>query len=305
MWKVAKYVGELALARLGPAAVVRGRMRHRSLILAYHNIVPDGEAPGGDVAVHLPAASFREELDLLGELAEVVPLENVLSGTEGRGSRPRVAITFDDAYVGALTVGLALLREREMPATIFVAPQFTDGRGFWWDEVADPERRAGLGERLRATALTQHNGEDALIRAWLLAGGGSGTHAPQHARCASAELLAGALEHPGITLGSHSWSHPNLTRLDPVRLEEELTRPLQWLAQFPGRFLPVVAYPYGLTSPMVERAAAAAGYRAGLMVRGGWCPRRLESPFSVPRLNIPAGLSTPGFELRLAGILAG
>jgi len=300
-----KRAAEFALTRLGPVSLFRPRMRGRSLILAYHNIVPDGQSPGGDRAVHLPAATFRAELALLARYAEVLPLPVVLAEPSAPRQRPRVAITFDDAYTGALTVGVSLLREQGFPATVFVAPAFLDGRGFWWDEVVAPGHGSGFDPDFRDIALSRLQGDDALVRAEVRASGGWETTAPIHARCASVAALETALEYPGLTLASHTWSHPNLTVLDHSRLYEELARPLAWLRRFGDRALPMLSYPYGLTSPSVEHAARAGGYQAGFTVTGGWCPPGGIAPFAVPRLNIPAGLSASGFEVRLAGLLAG
>ncbi len=53
-------------------------------------------------------------------------------------------------------------------------------------------------------------------------------------------------------------------------------------------------------------AAAAAGYAAALRVDGGWIPDpRAADRLDLPRLNVPAGVSRRGFELRTAGMLAG
>jgi peptidoglycan/xylan/chitin deacetylase (PgdA/CDA1 family) len=110
-----------------------------------------------------------------------------------------------------------------------------------------------------------------------------------------------AARYPGLNLGSHTWSHPNLTRLTDAELAEELTRPLGWLRERFPRVIPWLTYPYGLTDERVARATGRARYEAALRVDGGWfgpSPAR----FSLPRFNVPAGLSSAGFRLRLAGL---
>jgi hypothetical protein len=66
----------------------------------------------------------------------------------------------------------------------------------------------------------------------------------------------------------------------------------------------MLAYPYGISSPEVERAAKAVGYMAAFRVHGGWM-KRADTRWSLPRFNVPAGLSRAGFRLRLAGHFAG
>jgi peptidoglycan/xylan/chitin deacetylase (PgdA/CDA1 family) len=294
---VLKGLVENVMVSSGVLRLARHRVRHHSLILAYHNIVPHGEVPAGDRSLHLPQRAFAEQLDLLQTTHEVVALHDLLEPETGARHRPRAALTFDDAYRGAVTAGVTEVVRRGLPATIFVAPAFV-GATFWWDALAPG---GGFPDHLREDALVEARGEDAAVRRWAVGHGLHPAPVPAHAKVGSeAELLAAA-QHPGITWGSHSWSHPNLARLSGAELAAELQRPLQWLEQrFPRRSA-VIAYPYGLTSPAVERAAAAAGYRAGLLVAGGWASGD-DDPYRLPRLNIPAGLSLNGFRIRAAGV---
>lgn len=295
-----KRLVEHVLVASGVARSAQRRVQGRALILAYHNIVPRSQPAGGEQALHLPQDVFASHLDVLQDMLDIVPLDALLAaGTRAApASRPRAAITFDDAYRGAVGAGVDELARRSLPATIFVAPGFVDGGTFWWDALAD----AGtLPDALRHEALTTAGGDDGAVRRWAAARGLSLRQTPSHATVASEAELQAAARHDGITLGSHSWSHPNLTRLAGPRLEEELRRPLEWLQARFSRVTSTLAYPYGLASVDVERAAAAAGYDAGLLIAGGW-RRGDEHPFRVPRLNVPAGLSPNGLALRSAGL---
>src|SRR6476646_910636 len=99
-----KQAVERLLIGAGVAGVSRARLRHRSVVLAYHNVVPDDAPPVGDLSLHLSQSRFAAQLDELARHAEVVPLDAVFSRAVGK--RPRVAITFDDAYLGAVTRGV-------------------------------------------------------------------------------------------------------------------------------------------------------------------------------------------------------
>jgi len=284
-------------------------MRGSTLILAYHNIVPHGQNPVGDRSLHLAQRDCAAHLNTLGETHDVVPLEEALEDAledrhgarAGRGERPRAAITFDDAYRGAVTAGIGELARRRLPATLFVAPAFVGGGSFWWDALADSAMGAPA-PAMRARALAALHGRDEEIRSWASREGMVMNDLPHHARCATEDELAAACDHSGITIASHSWSHANLATLGDTELAAELSRPVTWLrSRFP-RVLPFVSYPYGASSEAVERAAAAAGYRAALRIEGGWVRGGIDNAFAVPRLNIPAGLSARGFALRAAGL---
>lgn len=296
-----KGLAEAALLYGGPAALSRRRRGSRTLILAYHNILPDSGRPGRDESLHLPRHAFAEQLDALAEHCDVIPLGQALNGA-GNGDRPRVAVTFDDAYHGAVTAGAAELARRNLPATFFVAPGFLGGRSFWWDSIVVPGSPV-LPDLVRSQALDSYAGRDAQIREWARVQGWSLDEPDPASRCSTEQDLLVALDHPGITVGSHTWSHPNLPRLAGTELEMELRRPLEWLRERFVRVLDWLSYPYGLASPAVETAAKDAGYAAAVLVSGGWMGERTENPFVIPRFNVPAGISLEGFRLRLSGLL--
>lgn len=303
MRSVLKRGAERVLARAGEARLRRGSLATRALVLAYHNIVPDGEAIAGDRSLHLPQRRFAEQLDLLGAHCEVVPLDEVLTPARQPATKPRVAITFDDAYRGAVWVGVQELAERGMPATLFVAPGFPGGASFWWDLYAD-ERSGSVPADFRRHCLSALRGDDAAVRAAAQERGRTSTAPPEHATAASETELLAVEQNAGITLGSHTWSHRNLQGLDEASVREELGRSLQWLRDRFLRSIPWLAYPYGLYSPTVERIAKEAGYVAALRVDGGWMPPRDVPRFALPRFNVPAGLSASGFLLRISRVLA-
>jgi peptidoglycan/xylan/chitin deacetylase (PgdA/CDA1 family) len=285
----------------GIPRAMRARRRGEVLVLAYHDIVPDGEAAIGDRSLHLPRARFAEQLDALARTHDVIPLERALAGH--KGERPAAVITFDDAYRGAVTIGVSELTGRGMPATIFVATAFVNGGDFWWDALTAAGAHAPTPE-LRTRALTECAGEDARIRAMAsrerLA---IASAPPAHARGASERELAAAAALAGMTFGSHTHGHPNLARLTGDALRAELELPLAWLRERFSNVLPIISYPYGLSSPEVERAAKRAGYAAGFRIDGGWMSRGASNAFALPRLDVPSGLSAAGFALRCAGVL--
>src|SRR5690606_35559597 len=100
----AKSTVETLLIRSQLPSLIR-RVRPSDLILAYHNVVPEGESAAGDRSLHLPVADLRSQLDRLTRTHDVVPLASLLDPGVER-NRPRVAITFDDAYRGAITCGV-------------------------------------------------------------------------------------------------------------------------------------------------------------------------------------------------------
>lgn len=288
---------ETALVRSGVARVAGRRLRGRALVLAYHNVVPSGEPRSGELSLHLPQAEFARHLEILGEAADVVPLASVLDEAGDPGRR-RVAITFDDAYEGAMTAGLDELRRRGLPATVFVTPGLL-GCDTWWDRLGD--RHGGvIPEVARRHALETLQGDRDRVLDW----SEEGTGRRVLPRIATESILSEAARQSGVTFGAHSWSHRNLSVLDERDLAAELAPPLQWLRERFANTIPWLAYPYGLTSAGVAAAAARVGFRGAFRVRGGWMASAPADLHSLPRLGVPAGLSANGLALRLSGIAA-
>jgi peptidoglycan/xylan/chitin deacetylase (PgdA/CDA1 family) len=297
-----KRAAEYVLLHGGVARAARGRMRGRSLVLAYHNVVPDGERPVGETSLHIPQRRFAEQLDALQHWCRVVPITDVLTDQDGE---PRAAITFDDAYLGAVTTGIAEVARRGLPATIFVATGRLEGNAFWWDSLAPAGGEWKVHRRTHA--LQECRGVQEAVEEWMASEhGASPARLPPHACAARLPDLEAALQHPGITLGSHTVRHPNLTCLAAAELQHELQESKSWLEErFGGAAVPWLAYPYGITTEEVAAAAAALGYAGAFRVSGGWLPRQSPARYELPRLNVPSRLSSDGFALRISGLLAG
>jgi peptidoglycan/xylan/chitin deacetylase (PgdA/CDA1 family) len=142
-----------------------------------------------------------------------------------------LAVTFDDALRSVLLLGLPVLRELEVPATVFVPTGFVEGgRPFAW-----PESEHWLD--------TEHAGElDGM--SW-------------------AELAE--LREAGWEVGSHSVSHARLTELGGERLRRELRDSREAIERRVGPCRSI-AYPYSDVDDRVAASARAAGYEAGAAV---------------------------------------
>ena len=90
------------------------------------------------------------------------------------------------------------------------------------------------------------------------------------------------LADAGWEVGSHSFSHPHLTRIDDDALDHELQGSRDAIEQRLDRPCRSIAYPYGACDERVRAAAARAGYTAGCTtggtLRGG--------PLGWPRVGV-------------------
>lgn len=294
-------VAETVIVRSGLATLLRRRLRGRAVVLAYHNVVPTGERLSGESSLHLPQRQFARHLDLIASAARVVPLDSLFEESAPL-DECRVAITFDDAYHGALTAGIEELRRRSMPGTVFVAPGLL-GRDTWWDHLG--AANAGvIPDDTRHYAVEDLRGDRDAVLSWFASAAPMNTSPAALPRIGTESELAIAAGEPGVTIGVHSWSHRNLSVLSEGELDTELASSLAWLQERYATTIPWLTYPYGLATPTVERAAERARLRGAFLVNGGWMSEHLVRSHTLPRMNIPAGLSPNGLALRLCGIAA-
>lgn len=282
----------------------RGSRRTPVAILSYHNVVPAGDPPLGDISLHLPLDEFRSHLDSVQEFFGVIPLRSLLDG-DVESSRPSVAITFDDAYRGALDLGIPELLSRGLPATVFVSPGLLGAPGFWWDLLADPEG-GGLPSDIRVHALSNLEGSQEEVLQWASTQGLRSQPVGAHYQPVENAEVRSLVKNSLIGVGSHTWSHVDLASASPDRARGELEKPVGWLEKIGGS-PEIISYPYGSIEAGQEKLVRGAGYRMGFMIRGGRASREgiRNRPFSIPRINVPRGLSPEGLILRATGTWLG
>ncbi|MEX0701757.1 MAG: polysaccharide deacetylase family protein [Planctomycetales bacterium] len=219
MQRVQQTVGVWKRALAARAAVVcravrRGPARGTFGILMYHRVteaVPDAPFPTWNVTPRRFRAQLR---GLLGRGYRPRHLREVLADcAAGRPIAPRTfVVTFDDGYENNYTEAYPVLRELGVPATIFLATAYLDGRTPFPN---DDWEAAGTAK--------------APLDSWR-----------PLATWQCKEMLAGGL----IDLGTHTHTHADF-REQSERLYRELRFSLDVLRQKFGLEDATFAFPYG------------------------------------------------------------
>jgi peptidoglycan/xylan/chitin deacetylase (PgdA/CDA1 family) len=171
-----------------------------------------------------------------------------VTASEALAGRARsLHVTFDDAYK-SVEAGLAVLERLGIPATVFACSGYAED-----------------GQPLDVPELA----EEALAH-------------PEEMATMTWEELRGLAER-GVEIGSHTITHPHLTRLSDAELRRELGDSRTRLEDELGRACAMLAYPYGENDARVRDAAHRAGYAAAFALRETFAP---ADTFAVPRVDL-------------------
>ena len=195
-------------------------------ILCYHSIDADWESN-----LAMPPIRFAEQCAWLREHRRVVDLqEGVRRLVEWRLPRGFVALTFDDGFSDLHTFALPVLRQYELPATVFL-----------------------IAERFKSTTREVDWVDDP---------------PPWPLRTLTAEQVL-EMHEAGIRFGSHGLVHQDLTLLGETECLSGLKTSRELLEDLLKTHVRWLAYPRGRHDERVRRAAERAGFTHGFAMYGG------------------------------------
>jgi peptidoglycan/xylan/chitin deacetylase (PgdA/CDA1 family) len=224
------------------------RQQRRVVVLCYHSIHPS-----------LPFASatpnlFRDHLRWLSTHCEVVPLRALRThASRSNGTKPVVAITFDDGYEDNYTYAFPLLMEAGTAATVFLTTGLID---------ADPG--------VVRTFCDLYNVPPELV---------AGLSWPQIHK----------MREGGVEFGAHTHTHPSLSFIGAARASTEIRTSKDILEERLQEPIVSFAYPFGKPGIHFDAGTvdvvAALGFECAVTVhyRG---VRADDSPLRIPRFAV-------------------
>lgn len=263
------------------------RAAHDGLtVLTYHRVLPAPACAAYPFpSLAMPLDAFRAQMRRVAEQFEVVTVsEGVKRVSEGRlGARPLASVTFDDGYADNATNAAPILDELDIRATFFLVHDFVvAGRPLWFDRASAALRAVGLDmTAIEGLKLLEPRERENSIEALEKAAGKSAL-----LDCApmSRDQALGLIRS-GHEIGSHTLTHPILTRTSDAELEDEVTRSKSALEAWLGHSIDGFCYPNGDHDERVRSVARSAGYLWACSTRAGRNHAPLE-PFDVQRIDV-------------------
>jgi len=191
------------------------------------------------------------------------------------GDKPGVLLTFDDGLANNHANALPVLQKFEAPAVFFVTLQ----------HILDPRDLLPGSRELARMGWGREQAVPKTIAVDIYDG-------------MSVEQLRSCARHPLITIGSHTISHPFLTRCGAEELDREIAGSKRMLEEIINKRVDLFAYPTGDYNREVIQAVKKAGYQAAFAVED---INEKDSRYEIPRIGLYA--STPSYlGLKLSGL---
>jgi len=189
---------------------------------------------------------FTRQCAWLGEHRRAVSLAEVVDRMNGSARLPGglTALTFDDGFAAVYTHALPVLQAHGLTATVFLVAATLGSTRQAIDWVDDP---------------------------------------PPHPLKTLSRSQVLEMAAAGITFGSHSFAHRDLTALRDEECETDLRASRELLEELLGHPVRWLAYPRGRHNERVRQTAARAGFTHGFALPDGPEP---IGPHAVPRVGI-------------------
>lgn len=313
--------------------ILQRRLHGALTVLTYHRVV-DLAAAAGTFRPNISAtpAGFGAQLDFLSPRYDIIAAGDLVAWLEGRGTLPPrpLLITFDDGYRDNYENAFPLLRERNLPAAIFLATDYIGSeKPFLSDRAAwlfsRTRRREGrlplVGHRRWDTEARLQS----VLKRWL-----KGLKPlPDAERRGAVDDLAEALEvnatpdqltglqlnwnevremaGQGITMGGHTCTHPILTRVTPEQADAEIRASKERIERETGLPVRTFAYPNGMpddfdetTEELLRRHGFAASFT--LLPGPESCSEARRRPLAIRRIFVSHKDDSIRFALKLLGL---
>lgn len=230
--------------------------------MIYHSVAGDL-----NFELDLPVALFRRQMEFLARAGCVIPYDKAVAALHSKNEPAQNAfvLTFDDGFANFYKNVFPVLKEFQIPATLFVTTGFVE------DGIAYSIQRHR--DHTEAKPVT-----------W--------------------EMLGEMAESKLVTLGAHTHTHPNLAGQSQDQVIEELAKPKALFRERLGLEVRHFAYPKALWNPAVEKLVAEY-YDTAVISGGRKATPEHFNPHRIPRIPIRRSDGWLFFRAKMRGWLAG
>lgn len=279
-------------------------------ILLFHRINEvDQNAFGPDPQLSVSPAVFEDIVSRLASGFRPVALPELISQLKDDGSYPShsVVLTFDDGFRDTLTMALPILETYEVPATVYVTTGFVEGSVLPYEYVLahhiEHHRTLCLHweDEQYSWILDSREAQERCYREVKAIGKPlSPARREQLLECLdpapettklngqymTPEETAELAQHPLVTVGAHTHSHPMLSALDSDTARSDIQRGHKRLEEITGGPVSHFSYPYGAYGVSVQNVIREMGFSSGVTTQSAMVTPASFDLMSLPRIEV-------------------
>ncbi|MBW1667343.1 MAG: polysaccharide deacetylase family protein [Deltaproteobacteria bacterium] len=249
-------------------------------IINYHRVGDDSDI----FLDKLDTKTFERQLHYIEERFEIIPLSELAQllkvGSQGSNY---AAITFDDGYKDNYTQALPILRKHGIKAAFLPITDVLDRESMLWvDEVRymihhSDEKEIWWGEKQFSlvSPVEKDKTVNRIVSSLKSSDTGDGINELREScGCEAPHDLIESLymswdevkeiSEEGHLIGSHTLSHPDLTKPSLKEARREVVESKKRLEKELEVEVDMFAYPFGASNEETERLIESSGYRCGL-----------------------------------------
>ena len=292
-------------------------------ILAYHRVAELQDTPLVDSrSVSATPKEFIWQMNYLASHYHTISMPQLLNAVETGSRLPKraVLITFDDAYADFAETAWPVLKRFGLCATLFVPTGYPNHpeRPFSWDQLyqafgatrrtelrVTPFGALPLGkpeQKRRALRMVQDHLATVADHEAMRLVDSVCSQLVEKRECSGSVLTWNQLRqlrNEGLTLGSHTRTHPIMTQVSPDRMREEIRTSQQDLRTETGSALPIFCYPNGDHNDIIISILREEGIRLAFTTRSGPNDSLSWDPLKLRRIVITPRTSRTVFRIRL------
>lgn len=195
-----------------------------------------------------------------------VSLETILSNSS-RLRRKLINISFDDGFRDVYEYAFPILKRENIPFTLFLTTGMPNGTAhLWWLElekmVKTPEE---VEPAMKEIYDSRENMSEYICKKY--------NASPDYSLTKRVSLTWNQIQEmvdSGLcVIGSHTCSHPALTRVSEERIQEELSMAKQQIIEHLGKEPVYFSYPHSMENSEVRTLVKQTGHKAAFMGYGG------------------------------------
>ena len=282
----------------------------------YHRVVSEKEVKQSFIqpGMYVLKNVFERQVVFLKEHFEILSFSELLYLWSKKGldqNKRYCIITFDDGWIDNYLYAYPILKKYSIPAMIFLPTEYIGtNEWFWFDKLgyllSICQTSTYREKVLELLPVATRNGKewiDSVIEGIKIRNDKEieqtienisvrfNIKIPEDRRTLNWDEVK-EMSNDGISFGSHSKTHRQLTRLSNDEIVEEIIGSLNILKEKKINHIPVFCYPNGDYNYEILRQVKKAGYSAAVSTRFGYEDSIPEEIFSLKRIGIHNDISS-------------